>query len=397
MGRGLQGRQIAIPPELEPVRDCALRAIGNIRAANSQTKAEKDFHFTATQTKAGDDLPPYFLVYFLLVDLLGFPNLGAWEKLAWSVPVEFDGEPFLIDHRKFGVGVFARKSPTAEAKAGEIVSLIRSAVKKAEPFFTRLAERAVSGSALNVVNRSRNLFEHFEFYLEEYKKKVSEASAQSDDGFQLPPVFTKISDFYCPTYKRRLESGWLGLAVIDAFFSWTEHIFIHLAILKGHLTTGAQVAKIAEGNWSDKFKKALDLANSETKMYYDKLADIRCQFRNFNAHGAFGKQGEAFSFHSDVGAVPVRLTHEPERPSFRFGRGDEIPEAKAIEVIENFIDYLWKSECAPAYSYIQESDLPTLLTYASDGTYRQAMMSVDAMKALENRLTSECERAANMD
>jgi hypothetical protein len=186
--------------------------------------------------------------------------------------------------------------------------------------------------------------------------------------------------------------------VIDAFFSWTEHIFIHLAILKGHLTRGAQVAKVAEGNWSDKFKKALDLANPQTKRYYDTLSDIRCQFRNFNAHGAFGKQGEAFSFHSDAGAVPVRLTYEAERPNFRLGLDEEIPEAKAIEVIENFIHFLWnKSECAPAYNYLQESDLPTILTYASDGTYREAMMSVDDMGTLEKRLTLEWNCAANMD
>jgi hypothetical protein len=108
MGHDLQGRQIAVPPELDAIRASALRAIGNIRAANSQTNAEKDFLFTATQTKAGDGLPPYYLVYFLLVDFLGFPNLGKWEKIAWSVPIDFNGEPFLIDHRKFGVGVFAR-------------------------------------------------------------------------------------------------------------------------------------------------------------------------------------------------------------------------------------------------------------------------------------------------
>jgi hypothetical protein len=28
------------------------------------------------------------------------------------------------------------------------------------------------------------------------------------------------------------------MAAIDAFFSWTEHMFIHLAILNGRITTG---------------------------------------------------------------------------------------------------------------------------------------------------------------
>src|SRR5207245_6837512 len=197
-----------------------------------------------------------YLIYFLFVDLLGFPNYGRAEKVAWGIPFDYEGNAFLIAHHKFGIRLTAQESPTTEAEAAEVVCLIRKGVNKAEPFFRWLADRAVSGAALNVVNRSRNLFERFEFYLEEYKKKVGQANAESDEGFQIPRVYTKLSDFYLPPYKRWLESGWLGLAVIDAFFSWTEHIFIHLAILKGHLTMGAQVAELAKGDWSQKFKEA---------------------------------------------------------------------------------------------------------------------------------------------
>ena len=390
---------MVIPLELEPVRAAALQALGRLRAASTQTRAENDFLFTAVRTKAGEQLPPYYLVYFLLVDLLGFPNLGRWEKIAWSLPVEFDDEAFLIDHRKFGIGLFARESATAEAKAKEIVALIGKAAKKAGPFFTWLADRAVSGSALNVVNRGRQLFERFEFYLAEYKRKLNESVESDEDHIQRAraSVSKKISDWYVPTYRRHMESGWLGLSVIDGFLSWTEHVFIHLAILKGHVTTGKEVAKLAESNWADKFKAALDVADAETKTFYDKLAAVRGQFRNFNAHGAFGKQGEAFSFHSGAGAVPVRLTHKRETPELLFGLDAEIPEAKAIELIENFITFLWNSDCGPAFQYIQESDLPAILSYAADGTYQKAMACAEDMEVLIERLTHQWEQAANMD
>lgn len=398
MSRALQGRQIQIPPELEPVRTTVLRTLGRIRAATNQTRAEKEFLFTAKRTKAGERLPPYYLVYFLLVDLVGFPNLGRWEKIAWSVPIEFDDEAFLIDHRKFGIGLFARESPTTEAKAQELVSLIGKAIKTAEPFFAWLAERAVSGSGLNVVNRSRQLFERFEFYLDEYNRKPGEPIESDEDHIQRVRASgsEKISDWYLPAYRHRMECGWLGLSVIDGFFSWTEHVFIHLAILKGRVRTGKEVAKLADSNWADKFKAALDITNAEAKTFYDNLAAIRCQFRNFNAHGAFGKQGEAFSFHSGAGAVPVRLTHKPERPAFSLGLDEEIPEAKAIQVVESFITFLRSSECT-AFQYIQESDLPTILSYATDGTYQQAMASIEDMEVLVKRLTHKWEQAANMD
>lgn len=398
MAGTLQGRQIQIPPELERVRAATLQALAGIRAGNSETKAEKNFLFTAKRTKASEQLPPHYLVYFLLVDLLGFPNLGHWEKIAWSVPLEFDDEPFLIDHRKFGIGLFARESPTAEAKAEEIISLIGKATKTAEPFYAWLAESAVSGSGLNVVNRSRQLFERFEFYLDQYKSRLGEPIESDEDHIQRVRASgsKKISDWYAPAYNHRMKCGWLGLSVIDAFFSWTEHVFIHLAVLKGRVMTGKEVAELAESNWAHKFKAALDITNVDTKTFYDKLAAIRRQFRNFNAHGAFGKQGEAFSFHSSAGAVPVRLTHKPERPAFLFGLVEEIPEAKAVQGIESFISFLRTSECA-AFRYIQESDLPVILSYATDGTYHRALASVEDMEVLVDRLTHECEQAANMD
>jgi len=101
-------------------------------------------------------------------------------------------------------------------------------------------------------------------------------------------------------------------------------------------------------------------------------------------------------FHSGAGAVPVRLTHKPQRPAFLFGLVEEIPEAKAVQVIERFVRFLRQSECA-AFMYIQESDLPIILSYATDGTYHRALASVDDMEVLVKRLSHEWEQAANMD
>jgi hypothetical protein len=80
--------------------------------------------------------------------------------------------------------------------------------------------------------------------------------------------------------------------------------------LQGNCVTGEDVATFAVANWDVKFKAALDINDPETKLFYDQLIIIRRQLRNFVAHGSFGKQGEAFSFHSGAGAVPVRLPHQ---------------------------------------------------------------------------------------
>jgi hypothetical protein len=97
------------------------------------------------------------------VDLLGFENLGKFEKVAWSIPIDIRGRAFLIEYRKFGVGVFAHNPVDEEAQAREIVQHIKKAIKAAQPFFDWLADQAVAAAAVNVVNNSHALFARFEY------------------------------------------------------------------------------------------------------------------------------------------------------------------------------------------------------------------------------------------
>jgi hypothetical protein len=62
-----------------------------------------------------------------------------------------------------------------------------------------------------------------------------------------------------PAFELLRNAKWLALAAVDAFFAWTEHILIHLAVLKGGITTGAEVAQLAGADWRLKFKAALDI------------------------------------------------------------------------------------------------------------------------------------------
>lgn len=59
------------------------------------------------------------------------------------------------------------------------------------------------------------------------------------------------------------------------------------------------------------------------------------------AHGAFGKEGEAFSFHSRAGAVPVVLDRKPTRRQFSLTPELAFKGDQALTAIEEFIAYLW--------------------------------------------------------
>jgi hypothetical protein len=73
------------------------------------------------------------------------------------------------------------------------------------------------------------------------------------------------------------------MAAIDAFFSWTEHMFIHLAIL----TIGKAFSDRVVAEWNVKFKLALDIAGDPVmRLHYDELVQLKRRLHNFVTHGA---------------------------------------------------------------------------------------------------------------
>jgi len=388
-----------IPDELKKVQSAARGAIRPIRPDDDSTIAAENFLLTAQQTRAGRDLPDYFLVYFLLVDLLGFRNLGRFEKVAWSIPIDFCGRAFLIEYRKFGLGLFAQNAQQEESDARDIVSLISKGVEVARPFFEWLAEEATKDSSVNVINKSDELFNRYKFFSDQFIALSQEAQERSEEKEVTTGenAFGTWTTYHYPALELRQKARWLAQAAIEAFFGWTEHVFIHLAILQGKLNSAKEVARLAGANWSTKYQNALDIEDPDAKRYYDRLLLIRRQMRNYLAHGAFGKRGEAFKFHSKTGAVPVLLDEQPEREHFFLTAEAEIKEAEALREIEAFIKFLWSNDREAAKILIQDSQLPMIFSMVKDGSYEQAIQSTENMHAFIERLNYEVDRAANMD
>lgn len=387
------------PEHLKRVKIAAERAMAPVRPANDSTSAPKDLLFSARRTDAGRKLPPYYLVYFLLVDLLGYKNLGPFEKLAWSVPVDYKGKAYLIEHRKFGLGIFVDNPNNWERDAEEIVVRIHKATKAAQPFFEWYAQSAVADSKLNVKNCTDELHQRFYFFFAEYQKTVK--AKRESDGRRIKlsaeEQMEEWNDYFSEPFSLTEKSVWLASAVIEAFFSFTEHVFIHLAILQGRVGTGNEVASLASSDWSNKFKAVFDLEDSTSKQFYDDLAEIRRQHRNFVAHGSFGKRGEAFTFHSGAGAAPVLLPHQWGSRKYTLSGPVTVEDPEAIQIILTFMDHLWAGVRAPARIYLQRSSLPVILTLAADGTYANAMKSSEEMKGLVDYLVGQWDRSANMD
>lgn len=384
----------SLPPPVTVCRERAAALLEPLRITHELSRDEQMRLFLSSRTNGGRALPHYYLVYFLLIDLLQFPHSGQGEKVAWSVPLQYEGRNYLIEHRKMGLGIFEPQhdpskhmsgAPTeqGEKDAAAICKLIQRACSVAKPYFQWRAELEAQGSKLNVANHSSWLYDRYEFFSSKALdlKNQYVALANSQDYLRASQVNT--------------EAHWFAQAAIEAFFSWSEHVFIHFAILQSKICTGEQVRKVASSEWKEKYKLAIDITQPDAKKHFDNLLDLRAQIRNFLAHGSFGKRGEAFSFHSGAGAVPLLITESEEHP-FDIYQRPTTKDFDALQLISSFLDWLWSTDLGIAKMYV-DSSLPLILTDACNGTYTSAMESQESMTSLLDILQYHWDNAANMD
>lgn len=381
--------------DIEAVRKKAAKAIRPLKSSDSAA-------FYGQRISTDARLPQPYLVYFLLVELLGFKCFRPFEKVLWTVPVDLEGRTFIVEHRKRGLGVFGSGSSVDDHFGQKIVDLINKSVRVAETYFDWRAKQAVLNSEVNVRNRSNAMYERYRFLLDLYSAKVKEAR---DNQGKWHGRYHADGSMSLRSLDQKLfrEAEWLAVSAIDGFFSWTEHAFVLLAVLAGRCVDAECVEELAKAQWIDKYKTALGLEDPKLKRYYDKLLPIRYEIRNFVAHGAFGKKSQAFMFHSKAGAVPVQLPHRAGEYSHRFmpfweteGMSAAEADQLAFKHIEGFIDCVRTGPLAPAWLFL-DAGLDLVLELAKDGTYKQAMKSQEDMELFVDEWIHWEDRLANME
>ncbi|MCD6019627.1 MAG: hypothetical protein K0S53_2748 [Bacteroidetes bacterium] len=329
----------------EKYKKTALNILSPIKTADIESWKKQKVIFKSEKSLLSFKLPEYYLVYFLFAELLDFHNLGQFEKVAWSFPIDYKGKAFIIEYRKFGMTLLVQDLDNIEQEAEELTKKLNGAVTSARPFYDYLAEQAVKSSQFNVTNRNSELFGRFNFLLSLYKKEYNKY-IKNKGKIEKKTKMTKIGEvtsFIRPEYKYQEKANWIAISCIEAFYSWTEHLFIHLAIVAQNLSDGVQVSKLIEAEWKTKFKAAVPYESEEANRFYVDLLIIRQQLRNFVAHGSFGKDGNAFKFHSNTGTIPVIMSHNRNKNRFSLHGGLTFKEDNVIKLIEDFIKFLWSS------------------------------------------------------
>lgn len=91
------------------------------------------------------------------------------------------------------------------------------------------------------------------------------------------------------------------------------------------------------------------------------------------------------------------LPHRQSKTAYRFGAGLDFRMAPSIALVRSFMDHLWSEPRSPAKIYIQDYQLPAILTYVADGTYAEAMRTDADMEAFASYMAQRQDDAENMD
>jgi heme-degrading monooxygenase HmoA len=375
--------------DIKKTRDIATRALSPLSPPSGTFDRSAEY-------KVYREIPHhyYYLIFLLLVDLLGYKYVGPGEKMAYAIPVELNNKRYSVVYAKFGMKI----EYYGDGEPERVFSLLQKGIHAVQKYFAWRAEQAAATSNLNLVTRAASLWEKY-LYLREKSEQLSrEAWERRDEVKREEFNQDGIRGTYIvhPAYEYRRHAAWTSEAAVDAFFAWTEHVLVHIAVLQCKLTTGSEVAELVKKEWSAKCKIVMDLSDPDDKASYDEISDLKSKLRNYVAHGSFGRDGAMFDFHSRVGAVPLRLLDSKRGHDFAFGDSNSYAASSDFLKIDRFTKQLFSRSRAPAKAYI-ESGLPTILSYTLNGRYASAMTSDGAMNDLLEHLQYQWDNAANMD
>ncbi len=371
---------------------------GNAHRAIAPVEKPRSANFGSGDLKVFRGIPhnEYYLIFLLLVDLLGFKYKGPFEKVAYIIPIEFKGRLYSIVYAKLGMKIEYSEGGDGAA----VYAALKKGMRAAKPYYLWRAEQASISSDLNLISKCPQLWDKYAFLKEQSETLMKKFEAEKDNavvekGYNEDGSFSWSSTSY-PAYEFRRQSLWLHETAVDAFFAWCEQALVHIAVLMGKLTNGQEIVELLRLEFGEKCKLVFDLSEAADKKSYDDILELRVQLRNYVAHGSFGKDGSTFDFHSGVGAVPLRVLDGGSRSGFAFGTDGSRDWESDYARIDSFLSQLWSGGRLPAKQYI-ETGFPCVLTYATDGTYQRAMQSEDEMRAFIEYLSRKIDDAANMD
>ncbi|MGW6218641.1 hypothetical protein ACWF8U_02050 [Streptomyces olivaceus] len=252
----------------------------------------------------------------IVLNLIGSPDLGRGEKLAWEHIFAVDGHPCSLAHQKFGLRLYvdSRSLPSedeAEALHERVVVMLEKAQRYLERRYLRnFADDQIQQGKVTIRNQYHRLRGIYVYFRD-----------GAEDAFagrgRIKPDGEKGGRLIAP---RETEGFYNAVAMVSAYFSLLEHTLVLLLPFLGFDPSKDSLKSFIGDRWGIKFKKIFELSSdSLAKSHFDALHRIAEEYRNTYGHGGFDKFGSTMLFHMEgVGALPAVLSDIRERPYFNF-------------------------------------------------------------------------------
>jgi len=338
-------------------------------------------------------VPEPAVLLYLLRDVLGFANIGRFEKVAWECVFSFRGIRASIADQKLGMRLYLDRAafadrPAARATGTELVRALERAMKVLERrFLGAYATVQLKTDQVTVMNQSARLREMYEYFKGGAKAAYEGTGRLADTG----------SGGGWRIFREETEGFFNTVSMITAYFSWLEHVL--LLALAFHDAERMPVAEFMRLKWSEKYLALLPVKHHVRGLrVYRRLRRASEEYRNPYAHGALHLRQGAVAFHlPGCGAVSMGLRQDHLTPSFWLLPFDRRAFDDAVRTFAATDRLLREHRSTRAAMKWIDGGLPVAFDDRSRAEYTRAATSGRTLDQFLERSAHEFDQAVNMD
>ena len=336
---------------------------------------------------------------FVLKDIIGCDDFGRGEKLAWEYALRYEGVPMTLAFQKFGMRAYIDIERIDEPGAVDMASRLALTIGRALPLLRKtvlsaIADEQISRGEINVDNHLPRLKRQYEHFRNLSSASLLAASVAEPIREEQPGPPRTIS-VRLPSIELEQQAGYESNAALSAFFSMLEHLLLIEFLLSGREADGGRLGTFLASGWKAKFKYVMDLEDPQTKVQYDKLAEIHDQARNRSVHGGVHSDGTDFNFLlPGVGPVSAHLVISGRKRTYRWS--SKTTASSVQDVLDEVGGWLENRPLGPAITY-GESGLPLFFGSGLRNELVEARRDPASLLTIIENLRTWLDNSANMD
>ena len=353
------------------------------------------------------DFPPNqityhpYIVFIIFVYLKQFHFSGKWKKVAWEIPIKYKGTPFILTHRKFGFRIISSSNSKHTLKRGlEAMSQIQKAIPLSEKLIEVSIRSNVNAGKVSLNNKYISIKNRYLFFRRKAENDFDEAERKQKLAQQKSKNLATFAKLFNESMRRYDTGSHYMTAMLDAYFSLLEHIFVLLVpFQENEIISKIETETFIGYNWKDKYKALFSLSSDmKALQLLERLDRIKEQLRNPLTHGYFLKKGHSFFVHMEhIGAIPMTLTKTNHQLEYFFEGTTPLTFKEVCKCFDDCNKFLNHHEQTKFGMQFIETGLTVSFDESSRSLYKSAMTTRRHFKEFIDYVSHQYDNAANMD